>query len=379
MRNTILFLVNVDWFFVSHRLPIALEAIRAGHQVHLACSFTDQADYLSSLGINLHELPLSRGGTGPWAELKTFWFIFQTIRKIRPDIVHCVTIKPMLYGGIAGRILGIPGRVASVSGLGYVFVSSGIKARALRLGISGAYRLALKSRNAKVIFQNPQDRDLLLSKNIIYQDQAVMISGSGVDLDEYQFLPEPDGTPVVAMASRLLTDKDVREFVEAARILRTRGTEVRFWLIGDTDPENPAAVSKQELEAWEKEGVVEILGHRKDIPELFSQANMVCLPSYYGEGLPRVLVEAAACGRAVITTDHPGCRDAIEPEKTGLLVPVRDADALADAVQYLVEKPDLRQKMGQAGRRLAEREFSIQKVVQAHMEIYEQLVGEDGR
>jgi glycosyltransferase involved in cell wall biosynthesis len=371
--KVILFIVNVDWFFVSHRLPIALATLKTGYEVHLACYFTDKSEYFSSLGIKLHPLPLSRGGTGFKGEAIAFYSILKTIKKINPDIIHYITIKPVLYGGIASRLLGIPGRVASISGLGYVFVSSGFKSKILRLLVSVIYRLALRSKKTKVILQNSDDENLLLKSGIISQSQATIIRGSGVDLSEYQYKPEPDGVPVVAMASRLLRDKGVFEFVQAAGILNDRGVKARFWLIGDTDSDNPATVTSADLDSWKEKGPLEILGRRIDIPDLFARSNIVALPSYYGEGLPKVLVEAAACGRAVVTTDHPGCRDAIEPNRTGLLVPVKNAQALADAIQRLIENPDLRKSFGKAGRRLAEKEFDIEKVVKAHMEIYDKL------
>ena len=373
MKKSILFIVNVDWFFVSHRLPIALAAIRSNYSVHLACHFTDRVDYLESLGIEVHPLHLSRGGTGLVSEAKSFIAIFNIIKQVRPGLVHFITIKPSLYGGIASRLLGIKQRVASISGLGYVFVSQGFKARAFRFVVSKLYRLALHGNHTQVIFQNPDDKQQFINSGIISTEQAWLIRGSGVSLQKYPFLPEPDGETVVVFASRLLKDKGVEEFVQAARLIRSRGMEVRFWLIGDRDPDNPASVSQKTLDAWRAENDVEILGYRSDIQNLLTKSHIIVLPSYYGEGLPKVLVEAAACGRAVVTTDHPGCRDAIEPDKTGLLVPVRDSGALADAIQKLILDPELRRSMGRAGRGLAEREFAIEKIVDAHLDIYESL------
>lgn len=379
MSKDLLFVVNVDWFFVSHRLPIAMAAMEEGYRVHLACAFTDHGDYLASLGIELHPLTLSRSGTRIGQELKSFFAIYRLIKGIKPDIVHSVTIKPVVYGGVASRLTGIKGRVASISGLGYVFVSRGFKAGVFRRMVSVLYRFAIGSRRTRVIFQNPEDKRLMIQNKVISEKQAILLRGSGVSLKKYPYRPEPDGIPVIAFASRLLRDKGVGEFVRAAHILQARGIKARFWLIGDVDPDNPASVSREMLDAWRKKNVVEIMGYRTDIPELFANSNIIALPSYYGEGLPKVLLEAAACGRAVITTSHPGCRDAIEPGRTGLLVPVRDAEALADAVQKLIENPELRKSMGQAGRTLAEREFAIEKIVDAHLEIYRQLTkGEAG-
>ena len=225
-----------------------------------------------------------------------------------------------------------------------------------------------------VIFQNPDDRELLVNAVGLDRQETRLIPGSGVDLDKFPITPETDAIPVVVMASRLLKDKGVYEFVEAARFLRRAGVEAIFQLIGGPDPENPESVSAESIDVWVNEGIIEYLGFRNDIPELFIRAHVVVLPSFYGEGLPKVLVEAAAAGRAVVTTDMSGCRDAIRAGKSGLLVPVRDARALAAAIRRLLEDSELRRRMGKEGRKLAETRFSIDKIVQAHLEIYRGLI-----
>ena len=294
-------------------------------------------------------------------------------KKVRPQIVHLVTIKPVLFGGIAARLTSVPAVVAAISGLGYVFLAKGRRADVLRFFVIGLYRLALGKRNLKVICQNPNDRDTLVLKAGLSSNKVIMIPGSGVDLSSYTVKPQPHGVTVVVMAARLLRDKGVYEFVDAGRLLQQRNVHVRFCLIGEPDPGNPETVTREELDAWGNESYVDLLGYRSDIESLFSQANIVVLPSYYGEGLPKTLVEAAACGRAVVTTDHPGCRDAIEPGKSGLLVPIKDSVALADAIQKLIDDPELCLSMGRAGRVLAEREFAIEKIVSEHLAIYKDL------
>ncbi|WHT79608.1 N,N'-diacetylbacillosaminyl-diphospho-undecaprenol alpha-1,3-N-acetylgalactosaminyltransferase [Pseudomonas rhodesiae] len=306
------------------------------------------------------------------AELRLIFAIWKLLWRLKPDVLHLVTIKPVLYGGIAARLAPVKGVVAAISGLGFVFLSKGLKAALTRQVVSTFYQAALGKRNLRAIFQNPDDRDLLLGIGGLDASKVVMIRGSGVDLSLYSSVPEPEGVPVVCLAARLLLDKGVVEFVEAARILKAHGIEARFQLIGDIDPGNPATVSAAQLEDWRKEGLVELLGYRKDIAALFGAANIVVLPSYR-EGLPKVLVEAAACARAVVTTDVPGCRDAIEPGVTGLLVPVRDAQALASQLQVLIEDPVLRRKFGQAGRELAMRAFAIEEIVGQHLDVYRQL------
>lgn len=370
----LLFVVNCPAFFLSHRLPIALAARQSGYEVHVATAAGQAVDRIISEGLVHHVIPVSRSGLHPLEEIRSLHAMWGLMRQLRPTILHLVTIKPVLYGGLAARLARVPGVVSAISGLGTVFIARGLRARVFRAGIRLLYRLALGHANIRVIFQNPDDRATLIRAGAVRPGRAVFIRGSGVRLEDYPMLPEPEGTPVVAFAARLLRDKGVVEFVEAAKLLRRRGLKARFLLIGSPDPDNPSTVSQATLSDWAREGVVELLGYRSDIADLFASANIVCLPSYYGEGLPKVLIEAAACGRAVVTTDHPGCRDAIEPGVTGLTVPVRDAAALAEAIRELLGDPDRRKQMGQAGRQLAEREFSIDKVVAAHLRIYEELL-----
>ena len=327
-------------------------------------------DQIREEGLSHHALPLTRSGKNPLIEIRAFWAIYRLFRKIKPDVVHLVTVKPVLYGGIAARLARIPGTVAAISGLGYLFVAQGFAAGIRRALVEMMYGFALRSEKSRVIFQNPCDRDLFVEHGIINAGQAVMIRGSGADLEAFSASTEPEGVPVVVMAARLLVDKGVREFVEAARLLHSRGVVARFVLAGAPDPGNPSSVTEDELKKWSDEEFVELAGHRSDIASLFSASHIVVLPSYYREGLPKVLVEASACGRAVVTTNMPGCRDAIEPERSGLLVPAKNASALADAIQRLIEDKALRLRMGKAGRRLAEREFSIEQVVDKHLEIY---------
>ena len=373
----ILFVVNAPEFFLSHRLPIALAAQNAGYEVHVATADGDAVEEIRLLGLVHHTVAIARSGQNPFSELGSIISLYRLFRVLKPDLVHLITIKPVLYGGIAARLAGISAVVVAVSGLGTVFVAKSAAARIRRVLVSGLYRLALNQRRLAVIFQNPDDRDGLLEIGALEENQVRMIRGSGVNLANYSFVPEPEGTPVVVMAARLLRDKGVYVFVESARLLKSRGVEVVMRLIGSPDPGNPTSVVQSELDGWSAEGVVELLGYRSDIAEQYAVANIVCLPSYYGEGLPKTLVEAAACGRAVITTNHPGCRDAIEPEVTGVLVPVKSAHSLADAIQLLIETPERRLHMGKAGRELAEQAFSIDRIVEQHLAIYKELLGDD--
>ncbi len=368
----LLFVVNTPEFFLSHRLPLAIGAKNAGFTVHIATGPGSACQEITKLGFEHHVLPISRSGRNPFAELRTLWELYRLMRMIRPNLVHLVTIKPVLYGGLMARLSGVPAMVAAISGLGTVFVDRDQKRSWIRLSVEWLFRLALGHLNAKVIFQNPDDRAVLTRMGAVSKDRTALIRGSGVSLASCPMRPEPEGVPVVTFAARLLEDKGVREFVDAARLLMQRGVKARLWLAGSLDPGNLTSVSEDVLSQWSKEGVVEVLGHQSDIPNLFANSNTAVLPSYR-EGLPKALVEAAACGRAVVTTDVPGCRDAIEPESTGLLVPARDPSGLADAIQFLIENPARRKQMGASGRVFAEREFAIERVVDAHLAIYQEL------
>ena len=373
----IVFVVNNPAYFISHRMPIGLALISKDFEVHVIAPGECPVE-LANKGFKYHSVEMSRKGMNPFAELSTILVLRRLFKQIQPGLVHLVTIKPYLYGGIAARLVGVPAVVSAVAGLGILFSGQGVKNKLLRSLLYPLYRFAFGHKNQSAIFQNPNDRDLLVNWGVLKLEKARLIRGAGADLSLYPYVPEPEGVPVISFAARLLKDKGVIEFVEASRILKSRGVEARFWLIGDTDPGNSNTVTQAQLEEWQQAGLVECLGYRTDIANLFSQSNIVTLPSYYGEGLPKVLIEAAACGRAVVTTDHPGCRDAIEADITGVLVPVRDAEALADAIQDLIENPEKRKALGQAGRELAERELAIEKVVDTHLKIYDELMNRTG-
>lgn len=373
MSRTLMFVVNVDWFFLSHRLPIALEAQRRGYKVHIATGLTDKLDELERHGLVVHPLALDRSSVGlgnAWRTVAQLWKVF---RAVRPDVVHLVTIKPVLLGGIVARLARVPAVVAAVSGLGFVFMARGPKATVRRWVVGALYRVALGHRNLKVIFQNPDDLRSLAVVAHLPDSKVTTIRGSGVDLARYTLMPLPAGIPVVVMAARLLADKGVLEFVQAARLLKQRGCHARFALVGTIDPANPTSFTQAELDAWVREEVVEWWGHRSDMPRVLTSAQVTVLPSYR-EGLPKVLLEAAACGRVVVTTDVPGCRDAIDPGVTGVLVPVRNAAALANALENLINNPARCQAMGDAGRALAESAFDVRQVVAAHLRIYQELI-----
>lgn len=358
-------------------MAIGLDAVCRGWEVHVAGP-GEYPEGLKNTGIKFHSIALSRKGKNPFSELGTIYSLYGLFKEIKPDLVHLITIKPYLYGGVAARLACVPSVVSAVAGLGILFSSGDVKYKCLRGLLYPLFKIAFGHKNQKVIFQNKDDRNLLLNWGVLSKDKPVMIRGSGVDLDLCPYLAEPNAVPIVVFAARLLIDKGVEVFFEASRILKLRNVDVRFWLIGEPDLGNPNTVMEEKLDQWVSEGLVERWGYRTDIPNLFSQANIVTLPSFYGEGLPKVLIEAAACGRAVITTDHPGCRDAIEQGVTGTLIPIKDPLALAGAIEFLIDNPDTRKAMGAAGRELAENEYAIRHIVAAHMKTYHDLLKQVG-
>ena len=363
----LLYVVNNPAFFVSHRLPLALAAKKAGFEVQVATMSGSAVARIQQLGFTHHSLPLSRSGKNPFSELRSLWAIYRLFKRVKPQVVHAVTIKPVLYGGIAARVAGVPGFLAAVSGLGYIFTNKRgglLRWLALRL-----YGLALKHPRSRVVFQNTSDRDVLLKAGVVRSEQAVMIRGSGVDLQAFDYVPEPADTPVALMVSRLLVDKGINEFIQAAEQSQQQGNNLIWQVAGSPDKGNPASITAEQMTAWHQSGVIQWLGEQTNIAELYHKAHIAVLPSYR-EGLPKSLIEAAACGRAVVTTDVPGCRDAIEPDVTGLLVPAQDAQALYEAILTLAQNHTLRHQFGRAGRALAERAFDINTVIDSHLRLY---------
>jgi glycosyltransferase involved in cell wall biosynthesis len=368
----LLFVCNTLEFFISHRLALAIAARHAGYLVHVATGYASSDNQLTRLGFEHHFLNLSRGGLNPISEFRSLVSFYKLIRKIRPNLVYLVTVKPVLYGGLVARFSRVPAVVYAISGLGTLFIKTSGRNYWIYSVIKLLFPLALRHPNSRIIFQNQDDASELSRIGALRRRQPVLIKGSGISVSEYPVRKEPDGVPVITFAGRILEDKGIREFIESARILIKRDVAARFWVAGSIDLDSRSSISKEALRLWRQEGLIEFLGYRSDIAEVLALSNIVALPSYR-EGFPRVLMEAAACGRAIVTTDVPGCRTAIIPNETGLLVPLGDSEKLADALQWLIEHPERRMQMGLAGRRLAEREFYVEDVIKAHTSIYEEL------
>ena len=320
--------------------------------------------------IRFHPLPVDRTGMNPVEDLRTVLELARIVRKVRPTLMHTATIKPVLYGGIVARLLGVPSLVSAVTGLGQVFTDQKSMPRPIRALAQALYRLALGHKNSCTIFQNPDDRAFMVGANLVSIDRTALIRGSGVDMTCFAPRPEPPRPAVVILPARLLWDKGIGEFVEAARILRAAGLEARLALVGEPPPHNRDSVPRETIEGWVREGLVEWWGHQSDMPAVYARCHVVCLPSYYGEGVPRALIEAAACGRPIVTADTPGCREVVRDGVNGVLVPPRAAKPLADALRELLLDASRCQAMGRRGRDLAVAEFSVEHVVEATLRVY---------
>lgn len=372
-RRKILYFATEDWVFCLHRLQLARAAQAAGHEVVVVTRVRDHAAPIVDAGLRLIPLNLSRGGMRPWQELSALLRLIRIYRAERPDLAHHVAIKPVLYGALVAAITGVPAVVNTLTGLGFLFASRRLLARLLRPPVEIALRLLLNRRGSRVIFQNADDLKTLITKRIVDPDNARLIRGSGVDIDVFTPSPEPAGVPVVLLPARLLWDKGVGEFVAAARMLKARGVQARFVLAGDRDPENPAVVPQATLDTWRAEGVVELWGWRNDMAEVYRGCHIVCLPSY-SEGFPKVLLEAAACARPLVSTDVEGCREAVAHGRSGWLVPVRDAPALADALAGLIGDPAQRAAFGAAARAIVAGELSLAVVNARTLAVYREVL-----
>jgi glycosyltransferase involved in cell wall biosynthesis len=369
----ILFVDNDVNSFYSYRIEMARAARDAGFEVHVASPPGKAVEILLNEGFTFNPIAMTRSGLAPWKEVGTIVALFRLYRKLRPDLVHHLRLKPVLYGGLAAYGARVPAVVGLLTGLGYTFTAETGKALAIRKAVTWSCKLAFRRDNQRVIFQNPDDQSIFVNNQILPPHKTVLIKGSGVDVKTYLPTPEPDGTPVVLLAARMLRDKGVVEFVEAARSLRKAGVQARFVLVGETDPGNPTAISANQLRQWAQDGDVEWRGQCTDMHDVLAQSHIVCLPSLR-EGVPKVLIEAAACGRAIVTTDAPGCREIVRHGVNGLLVPVRDSRSLAEALRLLIENPSLRASMGAKGREIVVEEFSVERVVNETLGVYRELL-----
>lgn len=371
-RLRLLYLITEDWYFWSHRVDLARAARDAGYEVVLATRVTDHGERIRGEGFQLAPLRLVRRSRNPFRELIAVVELVRLYRRVRPDVVHHVAMKPILYGSLAAWVAGVPTVINAFAGLGYAFADE--RSRLLRWCMKTALRTLLSVGHSVVLVQNHDDQDRLVEEGVVPASRTRIIAGSGIDVSVYSVQPQPFGIPIVLLPARMLWDKGVREFVEAARHLKRKGVQARFILVGRRDEHNPATIPESCLTGWVKEGVVEWWGHREDMVSVYGAATLVVLPSYYGEGLPKVLLEAAACGRAMVATDMPGCRDIVRDRDNGILIPPRDSTALAISIEELLTDGRKREAMGRRGRELAVAEWSVPEIAGQMLSLYrEQL------
>ncbi len=372
-KKFLLMVNDMAWFW-SHRLPLAKDILAQGAELHLATNGAAANREIVALGIKGHDLPAHTGSLSPLGQLQLAFKIFRTLQDVKPDIVHAITVRHAFYTGLASRLAKTPRAVFTVAGLGALFNSDNPKIVAIRAVVVPLFRLAFGGEGRFVIFQNPDDAKALVRSGAIPKERCAIIRGSGVDPVQFAYTPEIGGpVPSVLFCSRLLKAKGIGEFVHAARILKSKGVAARFIVAGDVAPGNHDSVTADELAHWKDEGTVEFLGQRSDIVQLMKDSSIVTLPSYYGEGVPKVLLEAAAIGRAIVTTDMPGCRETVEDGVTGLLVEAKNAWSLAEGLEKLLADPALRRSMGEKGRARIESDFTVAKVNAKTMAVYARL------
>lgn len=370
VKPVLVYLVTEDWYFLSHRLPMATAALRAGYEVHVATNVVDGAEAIKSYGFTLHPLNWRRGSARPSDLIRILGEIRALYRRLKPDIVHHVGVQPAIIGALAS--LGLPiFKLHALAGLGFAFTSRTARARVTGFAMRLLMRSLLNRPRNAVLVQNPDDRAAVTALGISL-DRIFLIPGSGVDTEQLTPMPEPAGVMRVGYVGRLLADKGVRSLVEAHKILAARGRAIRFVLAGEPDPANPASIPQNEIDSWKQVDGLDVLGHIDDIRAVWAMSHIAVLPSRR-EGLPKSLLEAAACGRPIVATDVPGCREIARPGVNALLVPADDAAALADAIDRLAGDADLRRRFGAAGRAMVEAEFSERRIGAEIVALYGKL------
>lgn len=374
-RATLLFLVTEDWYFVSHRLELARAAVAAGYRVVVATRVREHGALIREAGCELRPLGWRRAGNTPWSHLGALRELVRLYREVQPALAHHVALKPVIFGAWAAWRGGVPRRVDALAGLGFAFSSSTARARLLRPVLRALLRRALAGAGERTIVQNRGDLDAIVNAGLVPPERIRLIRGAGVALGDAPAAHGRAEPPIVVLVARLLWDKGVGEFVAAAAALRAKHVTARFVLVGDPDPDNPGAIPPDQVRRWGESGVVECWGHRQDVPAILGEAAIFCLPTRYGEGIPRSLLEAGAAGLALVASDSPGCREVITDGVNGVLVPPGDVPALAAALGRLLAAPMERARLGAAARETVAREFTLDRVIGETLAVYRELLG----
>ncbi len=370
MNKKIFYVVPEDWYFWTHRLPLAKAMLEKGYQVYLVSKVGKYKEALEKLGITVIPFKFSRFGTNPLKELFTVFKLWKIYRQFKPDIVHHVTLQPVIYGSIAACLSGRVLVVNAIAGLGCVFTRPTFKNKILRIIIRVLLKFLLNRKFSTVIVQNPDDKKFLINIGV-KKEKVSLILGAGVDLNRFCVTSEAPGKPVLALVSRMIWAKGIKVFVDALEYLKEWDVDFEAWLVGIPDKYNSTAIPVAYLEECEKRGIVKWHRQRDDIEQVWKDSHIAVLPTYYGEGIPKSLLEAAACGRSIVTTDMPGCREVVKNGYNGLLVEPKSSEDLAVALKSLIEQPELRALMGKRSREIAEEKFSVDKVVCETLKVYE--------
>lgn len=372
----IILLANTDWYLYNFRRALAQELQNKGHEVLLLSPDGPYGKKLCALGLYWQPVPLNRSSINPMRELWFINWLRNFILTEDVDLVHGFTIKCAIYGSLAARFAGDRSRISAVAGMGYIFTSQALRARLLRLPTLLTMRCTMGGKNSRLILQNSHDVSVFHRNAIIRKDRIRLIRGSGVNCRQFSGCAErlPGESMRVLLAARLLWDKGIAEYVEASRQLQAAGKDIHFLLAGTPDPGNPDSIPEQQVIQWQQQGLIQWLGHVDDMPTLLSSIHVMALPTVYGEGVPRSLIEGAASGLALIATDSPGCSELIEHEKNGLLVPLHNnVDALVYAIARLESDPRLARRLGAAAQKKARREFDEGDVITQTLAVYQEL------
>lgn len=377
-NKKILYIINEAFFFISHKNELASSVLNLGYEVHVAvpkdhvwASKNFHIGHLVEKGYIVHEYDLSRRGQNIIKEIISFVQLVVIINKIKPNILHLMTMKPIIYGGIISLFSSKLKVIFSITGLGQIFVSKGIWSILRKEIVVRVLKIIFYKKLAKIIVQNKYDYNILIKKKIASKSTINIIKGSGVNLSEFPFIEESSsGIPLVVLASRLLWEKGIKEFVNASKLIKKKSINARFILVGDTQPSNPRSVPKEKLQDWAREGHIEWFGRRDDMQKLIADSTVVCLPTMYGEGVPKIILEAAASGRVLVVSDNPGCTELVKDKVSGMVVPMGDSISLADAVEKVLNDKVLRKKLINSAYNTVLKEFSSEEVVRRTINLY---------